>query len=423
MRDSSFENRSWLERATAPGLLAASLLLATIVINPFREMLSEDDAWAYARTVQHLLATGKYQLDAWAAANMPVQIYLAAGLSKPIGYSLSLLRCTTLALLAIGVGSFYALLRELGHTRNTASVITLAIPASSLVLMLAFTFMSDVQFLGWLLLSLWLYVRGLRQQNAWSMVLGSLAAACAIATRQFGVAIIGGLLLSWLLSRRENRPAMRLMLAGLLVPLGAAGAQFYLGLKAPNFTQAYRVSELHAFFSYPLPILLKEVIWRCSVILQYVGMSVLPLLPMVVFARDLVEGRLRRNRMLLAALTTLFCVVIIASLSMSSFLTARPEAQHHGLWEPLELYWLLPTQLARVRPVMRLLDLGSIVGAATLLWTGLRSLQRLGPIQRLSSGTIFLVGTGTVLLALHLAYVQLNDTYGDSAQVLHPQPD
>ena len=105
MRDLSFENRSWLERATAPGLLAASLLLATIVINPFREMLSEDDAWAYARTVQHLLATGKYQLDSWAAANMPVQIYLAAGLSEPIGYSLSLLRCTTLALLAIGVGT------------------------------------------------------------------------------------------------------------------------------------------------------------------------------------------------------------------------------------------------------------------------------------------------------------------------------
>jgi 4-amino-4-deoxy-L-arabinose transferase-like glycosyltransferase len=291
MLDSSFQNQSWRESIAAPGLLAATLLLATIVINPFREMLSEDDAWAYARTVQHLLATGKYQLDAWAAANMPVQIYLAGGLSKLVGYSLSLLRCTTLALLAVGVGSFYALLREFGHTKNVASVTTLAIPASPLVLMLAFTFMSDVQFLGWLLLSLWLYVRGLRHQNMWSMAFGSLAAACSIQTRQFGVVIIIGLLLSGLLSQRKRRPAARLLLAGLLAPLSAAALQFYMGLKEPNFTQAYRVSELHAFFNHPLTLLVKEFIWRCSIILQYIGISVLPLLPLVVFARD--SGRNR----------------------------------------------------------------------------------------------------------------------------------
>jgi hypothetical protein len=408
MRHSSSENRSWLERA-APCLLAASLLLATIVINPFREMLSEDDAWAYARTVQHLLATGKYQLDAWAAANMPMQIYLAVGLSKTIGYSLSLLRCTTLALLAVGVGSFYALLRELGHTRSTAVVTTLAIPASPLVLMLAFTFMSDVQFLGWTLLALWLYIRGLHRQNALSMILGSLATACAIATRQFGVAIILGLLFSWLLSQRESRPKVRLMLAGLIIPVGMGGVQFYLGLKAPNFTQAYRLTELHTFLGHPLTVLLKEIIWRCSVVLQYTGMSVLPLLPLVVFTTDSSGARPRGSRIIPAALTTIVCAVIIASLSASSFLTARPEAQHHGLWEPLELYWMLPTQLARVRPVMRLLDLGGIVGAGALFWTGLRNLQR--RLHSFSSGTIFLVGTSAGLLTLHLAYVQLNDTY------------
>jgi hypothetical protein len=45
-------------------------------------MLSEDDSWAYARMVEHLLKTGKYELDARSAANMPVQIYLAAAASK-----------------------------------------------------------------------------------------------------------------------------------------------------------------------------------------------------------------------------------------------------------------------------------------------------------------------------------------------------
>ncbi len=109
-------------RAAGPGVLVAGLLLAIIVINPFREMLPDDDGWAYARSVQHLLATGEYQVDAWAAANVPVQIYLAAGLSKLVGYSLRLLRFTTLALLVVGLGSLYALLREISSTRNVASV-------------------------------------------------------------------------------------------------------------------------------------------------------------------------------------------------------------------------------------------------------------------------------------------------------------
>src|SRR5258707_5239083 len=110
-----FSRGDWRRKVGAPGLVAAGLLLAMIVINPFREMLSEDDGWAYARSVQHLLATGKNQLDTWSAANMPVQIYLAAALSAVFGYSLTLLRFTTLALLVAGVASFYALLREISY--------------------------------------------------------------------------------------------------------------------------------------------------------------------------------------------------------------------------------------------------------------------------------------------------------------------
>jgi hypothetical protein len=142
-----------MERTRGPELLLALILFSVLVINPLREIVTMDDSWAYARMVQHLLATGRYQLDAWAAANMPVQIYLAAGLSKVFGYSLSLLRCSTLALLIVGLFSFYALLRDLSCTRGVATAFSLALLASPLVLMLAFTFMSDVQFLGWMLLA------------------------------------------------------------------------------------------------------------------------------------------------------------------------------------------------------------------------------------------------------------------------------
>jgi hypothetical protein len=96
---------------------------------------------------------------------------------------------------------------------------------------------------------------------------------------------------------------------------------------------------------------------------------------------------------------------------LSSFFTARPEARHNGLWEPLELFWLLPNQLGRSPTIMRALDLCGIVGAAVLVWTGSRCVQRLRRSRQFSPEMIFLAGTAAALLLLHLVYVQLNDNY------------
>jgi hypothetical protein len=52
--------------------------------------------------VEHPLNPGKYELDTCSATNMPVQIYLAAAASKLAGYSLSILRGTTLTLFLVG---------------------------------------------------------------------------------------------------------------------------------------------------------------------------------------------------------------------------------------------------------------------------------------------------------------------------------
>lgn len=394
----------------SPALIAVALLLAIFIINPIREMTWNDDAWAYARMVQHLLATGRYQLDPWAAANMPVQTYLAAALSKALGYSLSLLRCTTLALLATALFSFYALLRELGHTRPRAAIITLALLASPLVLILGFTFMSDVQFLGWFVLSLWLYVRGIRRRSAWSTFFASLAAGCAIGTRQFGMAIVVGIVITWALAPRNKRPPVRLLLLGIMVPLIAAAGQLVVGLRAPNITQIHRLAESREMFAFPATVLLKELFWRFCVIAQYAGMSALPLLPVIFTApRAFWEQRLARIPLWTWAL--LSAAVIVAALCLSSSITARPEARHHGLWEPLELYWELPRNLERLRLIMRLLDLAGILGAASLFAIVLSKLRGVRSLRSFAPETIFLSSTALCLLLLHLFYRQLCDTY------------
>jgi hypothetical protein len=187
-----------------------------------------------------------------------------------------------------------------------------------------------------------------------------------------------------------------------------------VGSRAPGFTQAYRLIEEHHRLAQPASVLLKDVFWRCSVILQYIGMSILPVLPLAIVPGQSVEKkRVGRDLLISAIMTILASAAIIAALSMTAYfsITARPEALHNAVWEPLGLYWLLPTQLGGMRYVMRILDFCGIVGASTLLWTGIRNLQRLRAFRDLSSEMIFLVGTCAGLLALHLTYQQLNDTY------------
>jgi hypothetical protein len=393
-----------MDRIHGPPLLLVLTLVFILIVNPLRQMSGMDDSWAYARTVQHLLATGRYQLDPWAAANMPVQVYLAAFLSKIFGYSLALMRCSTLALLLVALFSFYALLRELSCTPRTATVFTMPLLASPLVFILVFSFMSDVQFLGWLLLALWLYVRGLRRRSLPSMILGSLSAACAIGTRQFGVALLAGLILCCLVANRERRPLARLLLAGLALPLLAAAMQFHMGLAAPNITQALRLQQQHWYLHRGIA-LAPELFWRCALLLQYTGMAMLPVLPFALLrSRSAHSGRSLVVGLLTAA-------AIVAALSISSFATARPAALHQGLWEPLELWWLLPTHFENLHPIMRLLDLTGIVGGAVLAATGLRCLAHMWRSRNLSAELALLLGTAAGLFVLHLLYVQMNDPY------------
>ncbi len=395
--------------AGSPIVVAIALLVAAVIINPLREMCTLDDSFSYARMVQHLLATGHYQLDSWAAANMPVQIYLAAALSKVFGYSLSLLRCCTLLLFVVALISFHRLLRELGHSKPVASILTLAIPASPLILLLAFTFMSDVQFLGWLVLALLLYFRGIRDRSATQVFLGSLAAAGAIGTRQFGVAIIGGLVVCWLWPSR-NRPPARLFLLGILLPVLTAVAQLHEGLAAPNITQSLRIAETRESFRLPARTLLREAVWRCAVISQYVGMSFLPLIPLLLRPRRGLWSR-PTLRLPFWLLSLLAFAAMLFGLAITSSFNARPEARHHGLATPLELYWLLPTQLWPLPRVMWFLDIGGIVGGALLIALCVKKLPDIKPSLRPPSERVFLAGTGVSLFLLHLVYRQLNDTY------------
>jgi hypothetical protein len=390
--------------------LAPALAVAIAIVDPLREFMSQDDGWAYARMVEHLLKTGEYRLDAWSAANMPVQIYLAAGLAKVFGYSFGLLRVATLLLLVAGLAAFVALLRELDVEAPAAALLALGLLASPLVAMLSFTFMSDVQFMAWLVIATWLYVRGIRRGSDATVLLASLAAGCAIGTRQFGVAVIGGLLLAGLLARPNQRPPWRRLLLGAAVPLAVGIWQLRAGYTEPNFTQAVRLHEQAWFLTRPPLAFAREMAWRIGTVVHYLALSMLPVLPLllalVVRRPPVRHGTFQpdgRARVLVAL--AVFALLLIASLDKSAVTTRENSGR------ALQLYWMLPNAFWQHTVVMHGLAFAGTVGTFLLVVLLLKPGVRAGSLRDLPFGWLLAGSIGASLFALHLAYVQLNDTY------------
>jgi Dolichyl-phosphate-mannose-protein mannosyltransferase len=255
---------------------------ATVIfVNPIRETAMEDD-WAYALTVKHLLDTGTYQLHDWAAANMPLQAYWGSFFARLFGYSFSSLRVSTLVLVLIGLIAFHYLAREHGLDHIQAGLLTLGFFGSPLVLRFSFNFMTDVPFLMFLVVALFLYTRAIRLHSYPLMFFGSIAASAAILTRQFGVALIAGLLCLWALGKERRRETL-FFSVGLMLPIIAATWQLSAGTVTPTWA-AQNALRLQSLYFANSGAMLMNMLWRLMVILQYLVLFCLPFAFLTFFA-------------------------------------------------------------------------------------------------------------------------------------------
>ncbi len=391
-------------------LLLGLLFLVIAFINPLREMLITDD-WAYGLTVRNLLATGEYHLNSWAAANMPVQVYWAAFLTKIFGYTFSILRLSTLALLLLAIVSLYCLLRDFGVAEHEAGLLTLAMVASPPVLFLSFTFQTDVQFLGWQIPALWLYSRALRQNNYLYMAGGALAAAAAVGTRQFGVALVAGLLGTWLLVERQRVHKTPFYLIGLGLPLLATVWQLAFGLSQPTFSQNVRLAEQRAYLS-DLSRLLGDFFWRPTVILQYLALYLFPILPLFVILarRAWKKDRMKQLGQRLPWGTLVgplaWCTYIVAGACFGYFVYLR-----HVLMPYIA--WLLPNNQTTDFGFRKhlILTLSTCAFAAALGWLLSRRYLRIQNWRQISNAEWLIAFSGLALFGFQLIYAQFYDVY------------
>lgn len=258
-------------------------------VNPYREASIRDE-WAYAQTVQHLLATGQYEWNQWAAANMPFQAYYGELFARLFGFSFSSLRISTLTLSLIGLIAFNSLAREHGMNEPQADLLTLCLFVSPLFLHFSLNFMTDLPFLTCLIVALLFYTRAIRLHSYPLMILASVAACAAILTRQFGMALIAGLSILWTVSKQRGSQAL-FFLCGLILPIIAVFWQLSAGLLAPNWA-ARGLRYFQVLYFEDIGLVFANILWRLIEILQYLALSFLPLVFLALLA---LVAEIRRN--------------------------------------------------------------------------------------------------------------------------------
>ena len=172
----------------APAILLLLWIAMAILVNPTGDFPLNDD-WSFGRAVRTLVDEGKYSPTGWTSMPLLTHVLWGSLFCLPFGFSFTTLRVSTLVMGALGVLVTYGILREIRGDTRIPFLGALVVAVNPLYFSLSHTFMTDVTFGGFSLLSLFYLVRGLERGRPFELAAGHLLACCAALNRQLGIAI------------------------------------------------------------------------------------------------------------------------------------------------------------------------------------------------------------------------------------------
>lgn len=274
-------------------VFAAIYLIYFAVVSPQHEFPLNDD-WGYSQAVRHLLSAGELRISDWASATTVFQTYWGALFALLTGgFSLSAMRWSTLAFSFISCLALYDLLLQLGIPKRSALLGGLTLIVSPMFVYLSYTFLSDIFYLGLMLLSITCYVRGIKRGNGWLLLLGGGFAAGAFLSRQLGAVLPVAAALALIIKARRL-PWKQLLLIGAIpaltftfyfVWLRMVGTPWALNLFSLQGTLDQLTSPLEYF---------PRSIWRLLVAAVYIGLLTLPAILAVGVSRFTYRPQLTR---------------------------------------------------------------------------------------------------------------------------------
>lgn len=261
------------------GAIIAVWVVMELLVNPRGNFPLNDD-WCYAKTVYALVRTGRLEFIQIVPMTLLTQVLWGALFCKLFGVSFFALRLSTMALSLVGLLATYGLLREVQASRKIAFIGCMVVAVNPIYVNLSNTFMTDVPFYAFALLTLYLFARALNRDSNPALAAGTLLACATTLTRQAGVVLPIAFSLAYLLKNGISRRAAIRALTPPAITLGAlTGYQQWLTVtdRLPAYSRLM-TQEAFSFLSRglgPITVSLAQIL---LVVLVYLGLFLLPFL-------------------------------------------------------------------------------------------------------------------------------------------------
>lgn len=270
---------------TMPALLILSCIwvLMALVANPIGDFPLNDD-WSYGRTVYYLVEEGRLRFSGWLSAPLIAQVFWGALFCLPFGFSFTALRLSTLSIGLIGIFAVYGLLRETRIRQAIAFLGALIVATNPIYFELSNTFMTDVPFFAFAMLSLLFLIRGLRRENTIEILIGLSLASGATFIRESGMVIPLSFGISYLAKNGISKKSLLMALLPALLILGALiGYEMWLQstIGLPSFYNVRRYQLLDSLKA-PIRSVIVNFGTNASGALIYLALFLLPFLTVVI---------------------------------------------------------------------------------------------------------------------------------------------
>jgi len=345
-------------------------LIMVLLVQPIGDFPLNDD-WCFGKVVYLLIEKGTLDFQV-SAPTLFTQALWGAVFCMPFGFSFTALRMSTLTLGLIGILATFFTLKEVSNNKLICIVGTLLIAVNPLYFVLANSFMTDVPFYAFMMLSVLFFIRAIKYERNPDILIATILACIAILTRQIGLVISISFAVSLILKNGFNKKNLLKALSPVLVTfigfiLYSKYMDTLVGLPAIRNEKLGRLFTSITNLNFEI---IGYIISKTIYASLYLGLFLLPLLLVIVTTRWINSARQQK----------VFSVVLFASISclISVFLILKgrimPVAGNilydFGLGPPLlhDTYVLnLPHLPSAPKAIWLMVTFAAVVGASLIV--------------------------------------------------------
>jgi len=237
-----------------------------------------DDDWSYIKAAETFHTTGEMKFTPWTAMSLVFQVWWGTSFTKLFGYSIEILRVSTLTISLLGLIFIYLLFRELGYNWQTGFLSVLLILFNPFSFPLNFTFFTDQFYISLIFIAVYFYYKAFKDNRDSYAFIASLIASASILVRQNGILLPLSVLIYLVLRERSFRGIAIRAVVSIAMPIITlvAFTYWFNMIHGPTSEYTRQAGEIVGNITKPHLFLIK-MIWRPILILEFVGFCLLPL--------------------------------------------------------------------------------------------------------------------------------------------------